>query len=269
MKLLELSNNTAKISSKVAEDELLKLLKHEARNSYDAIRRQPIFTKVDTKEPYFVVDPAKAGRTSKFLIDSLVTMLPSWRGWTSRLESVRGWTSRETAESRGGGKLCVLIPFDKARVHSAAATSFYRSFKRAQTKFEIKKVDNDALNDWLESLHKITKFVDDKLPAFVEPTTAAQFMKEVERLESLRESVVKMLNDDLQADRLDLRRAKDAFKDKLPLMLDRAFDPDDNGFHTHTSLYNLPSDREVWTSAKCIVITVEEYEAMHGRGALK
>jgi hypothetical protein len=38
---------------------------------------------------------------------------------------------------------------------------------------------------------------------------------------------------------------------------------------TFTSLYNLPGDREIWTGGKCLVIKLDEYEAMHERGVVK
>lgn len=270
MKLLELSSLGKKISSNLDEAELLRLLKSEARNSYDAIRRQPIFTKTETAKPFFIVDPTKSARTSKFIIDELVTLLPSWRGWASRLNSVRGWTSRSVAESRSTGQLCLLIPFDKARVHSAPETSFYRSFAKASSAMEVEKVDNTALFAWLESLCKLAKMADVKFEKFSEPATAAQFMKLIAKLETVRHEVVKFNESEFNgSDRQHLRRALSFFSGKLPEVLSRILDPDDNGFHTYTSLYNLPENKEVWTSSKCIVLTVEEYEAIYKRGSIK
>lgn len=272
MRLVELSSNVKRISSEVPEDEFLKLLKGEARNAYDAIKRQPIFTKVETKDPFFVVDPSKASRKSKFIIDSLITLLPSWRGWKSRLECVRGWTSKELADSRGAGSLCLLIPVDGARVHVATNGSFYRSFEKAHTLFEVEKIDNEALCNWLKSVHTVAKLAaPEEVGAFVEPETAQQLISMLEKLDKHRAAVSKLPEDGLkQLDRVDVRRAFNAYKQKnLVESLSRLLDPDDNGMHTFTSLYNLPANREIWTGGKCLVIKLEEYEAMHKRGVVK
>jgi hypothetical protein len=270
MKLVELSGNVKRIATEMNEDELVMLLRKEARNAYDAVKRQPIFTKVETKDPFFVVDPAKSARKSKFIIDELTGVLPSWRGWTSRLHSVRGWTSKALADSRGSGQLCLLIPFDGSRVHTSKGTSFYRSFEKAHGVLEVEKVDNSALNDWLKSLHAVVKQVDDEVGAYVEPESAAQFMKLLEKLDKHRESVNKLKQDDIKAlDRQHLRRALAMFSRNLPEQVSRLLDPDDNGFKTITSLYNLPENAEVWTGGKCVVITLAEYENMIKRGGLK
>lgn len=271
MKLLELSSNVKQVSSKLSEDDLLKLLKSDARNSYDAIKRQPIFTKVVAKSPFFIVTPTKTTRTSKFIIDGLTSLLPSWRGWANRLECVRGWTSKELADSRGDGSLCLLIPFDGARVHVAANGSFYRSFQKAHELLEVEKVDNEALFSWLRSVYNVVKLAEPDIEAFVEPETAAKLLKLLERLDKHRATVLKLTQEELKdVDRQDVRRALNAFKRKsLVESLGQLLDPDDNGMKTFTSLYNLPEDREVWTSGKCLIITLEEYEAMHKRGAVK
>lgn len=272
MKLLELSSNVKRISSEVPEDEFLKLLKGEARNAYDAIKRQPIYTKVETKGPFFVVEPGKATRKSKFIIDSLTPLLPSWGGWKSRLECVRGWTSKELADSRGAGSLCLLIPVDGARVHVATNGSFYRSFDKAHKLFEVEKLDNEALCSWLQSIHTVAKLAaPDDVGTFMEPESAQQLLKALEKLDKHRAAVSKLSDEELKtADRLDVRRAFSAYKQKsLHEGLSQLLDPDDNGMQTYTSLYNLPSGREVWTGGKCLVIKLEEYEAMHKRGVVK
>ena len=272
MKLFELSSNVKRISSEVPEDDFLKLLKGEARNAYDAIKRQPIYTKVETKDPFFVVDPSKASHKSKFIIDSLTPLLPSWRGWKSRLECVRGWTSKALAESRGAGSLCLLSPIDGARVHVATSGSFYRSFEKAHKLFEVEKIDNEALCDWLKSVHTVAKLAaPDDVGSFVEPETAQQLIRELEKLDKHRTAVSKLKEDELkQVERIDVRRAFSAYKQKnLVEGLSRLLDPDDNGMNTFTSLYNLPGDREIWTGSKCLVIKLEEYEAMHKRGVVK
>lgn len=272
MRLVELSSNVKRISSEVPEDAFLKLLKGEARNAYDAIKRQPIYTKVETKDPFFVVEPSKATRKSKFIIDSLTPLLPSWQGWKSRLECVRGWTSKALADSRGAGSLCLLIPIDSARVHVATNGSFYRSFEQAHKLFEVEKIDNEALCGWLQSVHAVAKLAaPDDVGAFVEPETAQQFIRELEKLDKHRVAVSKLKEDELkQLERIDVRRAFNAYKQKnLVESLSRLLDPDDNGMQTFTSLYNLPDNREIWTGGKCLVIKLDEYEAMHKRGVVK
>jgi len=270
MRLLELSSGVKQISSKLSEDDLLRALKTEAKNSYDAARRRPIFTKVETKEPFFVADPSKVKRSSKFIVDGLTTLLSSWRGWADRLHSVRGWTSRELADSRNTGELCLLIPTDKARVHVCDASSFYRSFKKAHAAFETEKIDNDALCTWLKSLYKVARTVNDKLPKYEEPESAAQFMQALKALDSSRKAVMATRGEDLpNIEREDARRAWAAFGDDLQSTINKLLDPDDNGFSTHTSLYNLPDDREVWTGGKCIIITLDEYESLVKRSSLK
>ena len=270
MKLVELSGSVKRIKTDMNEDELVTLLRGSARNAYDAIKRQPIYTKVETKDPFFVVDPARSARKSRFIIDELTGMLSSWRGWTPRLNSVRGWTSKALAESRGEGQVCLLIPFDGARVHTTSGTSFYRSFEKAHAKLEVEKVDNEALCGWLKSLHEVVKKADPDFGPWGEPESAAQFLKLVEKLDQSRSVVNKLKPDDIKAlDRLHLRRALNMFDSSLALQLSKLLDPDDNGFHTLTSLYNLPENREVWTGAKCVVITLEEYEQQVKRGGLK
>lgn len=270
MKLLELSSTVKRISTKVAEDDLVRLLKTEAKNSYDATRKQPIFTKVETKEPFFTVDPSKAARTSKFIIDELVTLLPSWRGWTNRLKSVRGWTDRDIADNRGSGELCLLIPYDHARVHVCGEARFYRSFSKAQKAFEVTKVDNDALHSWLKSLYKVARSVDNGLGQLEEPETAKQLLSALKRLDKVRKDVLKTRGEDINGvDREDVRRAWAAFSDELEASLSKLLDPDDNGFSTYTSLYNLPEGREIWTGSKCVVIKLSEYVEMVKRGTLK
>lgn len=270
MKLLELSNVVKRIATTMPEEEFLQTLKSQARNAYDAIKRQPIYTKVETNEPFFVVDPSRAGRKSKFMIDELAEILPSWRGWTSRLHSVRGWTSKALADARGGGKLCLLIPIDGARVHVSSSGNFYRSFVKAHSRLEVEKIDNDALCAWLKSLHAVAKLAKDDIPAFQEPETAKQLIQALERLDKYRPDVKKLTAAETkEIDRLDLRRAYNAFSGELVGGLSKLLDPDDNGMHTYTSLYNLPGNREVWTGSRCLVIELSEYEAMHKRGAVK
>lgn len=270
MKLLELSNVVKRIATTMPEEEFLQALKSQARNAYDAVKRQPIYTNVETNEPFFIADPSKAGRKSKFIIDELVTLLPSWRGWTSRLHSVRGWTSKALAQARGRGKLCLLIPIDGARVHVTSAGSFYRSFHKAHQRLEVEKVDNDALCGWLKSLHAVAKMAKDDIAAFEEPETAQQLIRVLERLDKLRPDVKKLTAAELKdVDRLDLRRAYNAFSGELVGGMSKLLDPDDNGMSTFTSLYNLPGNREVWTGSRCLVIQVSEYEEMHKRGAVK
>lgn len=274
MKLFELSKNYKTISDGATEDDILRILKSDAKNSYDAAKqRHAIWTKVATNEPYFVVDPSKAKRKSKFIVDELVSILPSWRGWTDRLYSVRGWTNKEHAQTRGSGKLCLLIPFDKARVHAAPESSFYRSFGKAYALEATKAgvADNDALHAWLRSLHKIAVLAGANLKDYEDPETAVQLLKMLDTLDKHADKVNEMQDDDyVDAEELDVRRAKHSFNSKsLRDKLDTMLDPDKNGFDTFTSMYNLPPDREIWTGAKCVVISLEAYEEMHKRGTVK
>ena len=270
MRLVELSNKVASVSSSLKEKDFLELLKTKYKNSYDAARKQPIFGKLISKEDFLLINPSTSSRQSKFIIDGLTAHLNSWRNYADRTECVRGWTDQEIADNRGEGSVYLLIPIDHAHVYVAAGDNFYRSFAKANKFLEVERLDNGALFSWYESLWKVAKavkLVSGNIPDF---ETSKQFLKALEQLDKLH-TKTKEISELENLEAIDLRRIESVLKLRKPLkdILSIILDPDDNGIKSFSTLYNLTPNKEVWTSAKCIAVLYTEYEALYNRGIVK
>jgi hypothetical protein len=75
---------------------------------------------------------------------------------------------------------------------------------------------------------------------------------------------------DTDLDELVLRqvKAQGKFNDALAYFT-HVLSPDENGFKTFASPFNLQDGREIWTDAPCLCISYEHYQDMYARKVVR
>jgi hypothetical protein len=270
MKLTELASTEPAREEKIGELRFLDLLKTQTRNAHERAKQVPVFKHYKSTSDFLLFDSKVSPKRPKFYLDAFLQALPSWVRYPKRGSSIVGYTSEKLAEERGEGDLFVLIPFDSVKITVANGTSLTSGFKYALNKLQLQKLDNEGLVGWLKSLFDVANKLALDL-TFEEPTSFAEFKRELMKLDVLNKRHVK--------DALELPNAGGdverfvAFAKRNGSVLDylnNLLDPEANGFILSSPVSNtLPADREVWLSGKVLAIKRAKYVELFERGAIK
>lgn len=282
MRLLEL-NYLENRETKVSELKALELLREKCRNAHHTAKQVPIFRRLELDGSYYVINPEVETRKSKFLLENLITELPSWHRFPNRLQCVRGFTSHERADKRDAGEMFLLLPFDGARLGVTGGPSFIRSFEPAAKRLHFPKLDNAYIHEWLKGMLAVTTALKEhvgKRSFSAEPTTVKQLMQSLEKLEFMQGRQVKKWLTELDTSSKDLgvevsdddiHRALD-FVDRRSTPLsywDELLEPGPNNFALLTTSSVFPQEREIWTSNRVLAIRADKYDELHKRGDVK
>lgn len=275
MKLTEIKY-TEDHQTKLSELKALETLRERCRNAHASAKAMPIFKKFELDSPYFLIQPSQAPhKKHKFLVDDMLQSLGSWKRFPDRALSVRGYTSHERAEARGDGEMYLVLPFDGSKIAVTSAGTFIRSFDHAAKLLHLEKMDNAGLCDWLESVVKAGNAAGAELKVNAKPATAQQLFKALEKLEVLQGQAVKkklqaVETDDSVSD-VDVRRALSFCERRGSAegYFNELLDPEHNGFDLLSTSSTFPTDREVWTGGKCLIILATKYDELHKKGDIK
>lgn len=258
-------------SAKLSEESFLKALRQHCNNSHKAAKTTGLFTCFKGVSDFLMIDPKDRMQRSMFMVDELIEQLPSWNHTPYRRKAIIGYTSLSTAREYGPkeSKPYVMLPYDNGRLCLLNGVSFYAGCDSAEKKMAIKNLSNGSLRGWLSAVRRAAKASGAKVDAS-EPDTGKAFLKAAQALEQ-----VKISDKDLQELKLD-----DDDKDAVAAFYNRAgtvleflsdvLDPDRNKIEKLLAIHhNMPPNREVWTNAPCLLISVEAYKRLHEDGKIK
>lgn len=257
-------------SAKLSEESFLTALRKHCNNSHKAAKTSGLFTCFNGTSDFLSIDPKDRITRSAFIVDELIEHLPSWTHTPYRRKAIIGYTSLSTAKSYGpaNAKPYVMLPYDNGRLCLLNGVSFYAGCDSAEKQMGIKNLSNSSLRSWLSRLRRAAKASGNK-PETNEPDTGKSFLKAVQALENIKLSGNL---DDLKLDDED-KNAVQAFFNRTGTSLEflsDVLDPDRNKIEKLLAIHHdMPPNREVWTNATCLLISVEAYKKLHEAGKIK
>ena len=263
----------------VSESKFLELLKERCRNSYNVIRRSPIYVSEKSDEDFIIVTPEKKEVKTSFWLDRMVQSMNAWKRFPSRKAYIRGFTSEDRADKLEGN-VYVLIPYDHARVGICPKASFYRSFLVALKDLDLDRLDNDGLSRWVSGLTKSIKVLEPKakFKEDVTPDTYAELMKVLKEIDSVvaskKDVLKKKLKEDDTINDEDRKLLKDLLQNHITDILsylEGKLDPENNDFRAvRIESFSSPSDiREVWVDSPSLLVKLSTYKELYKRGVVK
>jgi hypothetical protein len=279
MKLVEFLKPTVQVEHhrELSELKFLDMLKENCRNSYSVIRQSPIYLSDKTlKKDFLLITPEVREIKTAFWLDRMVKEMNSWKRFPSRSKFLRGYTTIDRAGDQES--VYVMIPFDMTRVGICPASTFYRSFTKAQKDFDVNRLDNDGFSTWIMNVVKGLNALDSESDISTdEPETTTQFnkllasidkallkkdylKKQLKENDTIKDEERKVVHDLLQR---HITNIQNYIEEKL--------DPESNGFScVRVESFARPSDvKEVWIDKPCLLVKREKYLEMHKRGDVK
>jgi hypothetical protein len=262
---------TEEYSAKLSEESFLKALRQHCNNSHTAAKTSGLFTCFKAESDFFTIDPKDRMIRSMFMVDELIELLPSWKHTPFRRKAIIGYTSLAAAKLYGpkDAKPYVMLPYDKGMLCMLQAKSFYIGCQAAEKKIGITSLSNGQLRAWLSTVRRVAKAAGEKVDG-AEPDSGKAFLKAVQALGDIKIDAKKL--EELKLDEDDLERAQLFYgRSGTPLeFLSHALDPDTNRVEKLLAIHhNMPADREVWTNAPCLLISVAAYKRLHEEGKIK
>lgn len=259
--------------------ELLEQLRDHCRNSYATVKRAPIFVK-DTGPDAMLVSPLEKDLATSYWIDKLVQPMPSWQRYPSRWRCLKGYTVVGESREDEGKSVYAVIPYDGTKLGVASQGSFYRSFSKIEKEFEIHRLDNVGMNQWIgwltSSVKKLSpdaKVNTDAIGSFRELTLV---MKQLDTLIATKGNDLrgKLVAGKVHLEDQEKRALEDLFKRRITSIeayLSEKLDPESNGFSLARieSYHHTAQNREVWFNAPCVMIKRDHYIELFKAGKIK
>lgn len=258
----------------LSEGDFVDALKKRARNSYTVIKQSPLFIHAEGAD-YVLMTPSEKPSRSPFWLDRIVSDSHLWKRYPDRQRCLRAYTDINRV---GDGSIYVVIPLDGTRVGVCSAMSFYRSFKHAEKALDLKKLDNEGLENWsklvviglnklgadltegdLDSIGDFKKRLR-VIDKFLQSTTRSKLNNVFkEKRDEMEDTTRKVMGDILSRHVTNI----DAY-------LEEKLDPEGNGFQLMKieSMHRFTEDREIWISGPCLLIKRDKYLDMHKRGVV-
>lgn len=261
----------------LSELRFLDFLKERCKNSYQVIRKAPIyFADPRLEADFYLMTPEAREIRTAFWLDRIVKDMHSWKRFPSRSKYLKGYTTLERAGHPSS--VYVMVPYDGSRIGICPHSSFYKSFNLAQKDFGVTRLDNDGLISWLMKATSGLKTIDDKLKFDGEPETTAQFNR-----------ILKQIDDSVKGRIAELKKKakeNETLKDEersvladifgryitsIDNYIEEKLDPENNGFSCVRveSFSKHPDAREVWVDQPCLLVKRSAYLEMYKRGAVK
>lgn len=277
MKILTLMEDVRSTESpevEISESKFLELLRDRCRNSYEVVKKSPLYTH-EGDYNFSIIKPAQKTRKSPFWIDRLVARFKKWSRFPSREHSLKLVHDYR----RIGDDAHLVIPFDGAVLGVCSQATFYRSFPEATKRLKIPKVDNYGLQDWLHNLidgvNQLIK-ADIKIEDLNNFSDASKALHQIEKTFQQKSNEIRTAlktNDhDIDPDIVNL--VTDLLNKRIvdiEQYLEDVFEPVANSFDVVKieSYSQHTSDKELWTDGNCLVIKRSKYVELFKRGEVK
>lgn len=215
--------------------------------SFDFDQTDHIYRGVSYDYETMVIDPSLFDRTSantKNYYTYIIDNSDRWNNFPKRSKSVVCTTSYDKASAYGTRYL--VIPFDQAKLGVAPESDIFYSFEDVGSKFE----GPGHLNEYLDMLHR------EMVGIPLSDDTKAEFFEGLDQLTKAVNSKDGFNGTRFPAAEILFDEYKSSTASSFRGYLEQLLDPNENGFeitYQDTGL-NLPNNREVWTSAPCLMV---------------
>lgn len=226
-----------------------------------------IYRSLSNDDPYLFVDPLSSNeRTSPYAVNNVYNLLfsnlPSWKIMPKRNKSIICGTDydRIYERSRDDGGLYIVFPENGAKIGICPEYDIWFSFKNINRSFSNLNNFNRLISRWIDIV----------LEEDIEDENYSSLVRQLEHfdreiyLKVNNEEDINYLNDDMLST-LNFIGYDYENGDNFIKLLDKLLDPKKNDFmlYRYSSSTSLPSDNEIWTDGKCLLINYDEAEEVY------